>query len=1060
MSKKILIITSHGIRTNAPWQERLEELVLQGASALTGDRADGARSYEFAHNDYLYFSAFSFLNPYRRRHEAITFETKLRTFLESEEYDEIHLVGHSFGTHIIAHSLRRIGKDLEGRIGTVILAGSVLRKTFPWSPLVGSQIGRVVNECGDRDWILVINAILPLGSGLAGRRGFAGIMSNQFRNRYYKFGHSGYFEPQTEGGDPNAFMGERWVPLLLGQEGIPHQDERGDGFLELFEGWLVDQAANLKWLVPVACAAMVVFVALYFALVERTNFNLETLETANRISDQIDRHQTGQTSAFLAQRTTEIFSERQRGLVWFEALFRSGVRESYWPPRWERVLLADRLARSQIRRLDGVRAHKVNFRGPSTLEVVSLKSQEFDPELGNLKRQHFNLRTLERDTHPMWTWSGPWVGEYPMPRRVSRDDSGKAPRGSTDTYARYNPISDLNLQGTINKLFVVSLDESGLTLWDISADRKLEHWPPKSWSGSKLLMAEACGVAGHVLALTEHGRAYVLGPSGLVRQLKLRDATRLQHVLGDRNCARFAGVSRQQDLFVWSSSEHEGKNASHGKLGVRSIEFNAREPALLLVHDIDKRERQTTVRLLEIKGETLRNLPLPDSARVETAVFSVQGDDIAYRFEDGVCVLESIGAPARKSKKLPCPGAAIDARSLSMYIKVLEPSQNVLVAHRTGLNRDSVVTVLDGNSGQNIWTARASSSDITSMDTAGNGELIVTTHGDLANEGHANDFGVHLWSPRAIGSLFRRNREREIAQRAWISPDGAHLAVRWRGYNDKRAAEFHFVELIRLNSAIKSEVNKAPLEKIPDPTVRPNLVLSRYCAASSVGDGWLTLQTLDELRGSGTFECEDIHNDRKFFFSSKNGDEFQVRISQVGRSSNPTLTYKLNTKASPSDLDISGLGSNLYALVYEWHPSTSRLLLVRSGNAVELIEFRGKDPPLRRVVRPLDRSRARVVSISSLFGPDGQVELSLREGNKAEERHSVEIWSTDGQLVRRIEPPRNIGISRVFIGPGLLDRNGHYWNVALVFDHERKIDRLHPEEESGSDVEQVFVRLW
>ena len=217
LKKHILILTSHGIRTNAPWQEDLERLVLEQLR----EKQRNDPNYEigeitFRHNDYLYFGLPAFLNPFRRKYEVKKFKAELEKYVKDDTFDEIHLVGHSFGTHIIAHALLELGAGLRKKIGTVILASSVLHKSFPWHKLIGVEVKRLVNECGDLDAILVLNAFLPFGSGLAGRRGFPGVNGDHFRNRYFSFGHSGYFEPRSKPGENNEtwFMERYWIPLL------------------------------------------------------------------------------------------------------------------------------------------------------------------------------------------------------------------------------------------------------------------------------------------------------------------------------------------------------------------------------------------------------------------------------------------------------------------------------------------------------------------------------------------------------------------------------------------------------------------------------------------------------------------------------------------------------------------------------------------------------------------------------------------------------------------------------------------------------------------------------
>lgn len=92
-----LIVTVHGIRTFGRWQERFE--------ALAKTIADNAEEVQFSHYKYGYFSMFAFLFPPLRWLVTLRFRKKLLKVAQKGEWDRIDLVGHSFGTHIIAWGL-------------------------------------------------------------------------------------------------------------------------------------------------------------------------------------------------------------------------------------------------------------------------------------------------------------------------------------------------------------------------------------------------------------------------------------------------------------------------------------------------------------------------------------------------------------------------------------------------------------------------------------------------------------------------------------------------------------------------------------------------------------------------------------------------------------------------------------------------------------------------------------------------------------------------------------------------------------------------------------------
>ncbi len=211
-----LIITAHGIRTYGDWQERLENLTRE---------ARPQNPPEHMVLKYGFFSFLQYVIPPLRWVKVSLFCRELRHKLQSKSWDRIDIVGHSFGTYIIAYGLRKLAQDhsLKFKVNVVIFAGSVLRDNFPWQPLLNKHVSRLVNDCGTKDNVLLLNQLFVLFAGLAGRFGFSGGLGNNFRNRMFPFSHSGYFEahPRLSYADKDDFMRMQWLPLLLGEGPIP-----------------------------------------------------------------------------------------------------------------------------------------------------------------------------------------------------------------------------------------------------------------------------------------------------------------------------------------------------------------------------------------------------------------------------------------------------------------------------------------------------------------------------------------------------------------------------------------------------------------------------------------------------------------------------------------------------------------------------------------------------------------------------------------------------------------------------------------------------------------------
>ncbi len=231
-----LVVTLHGIRTFGGWQERLADL-LKGKEG----------NYEVLTYRFGWFSVFRFLFPFSRWLVTRRFRQWLiERYEHRPDLERVDFVAHSFGTWMVAYALLAL-RNMEtlpsGRpippTGTVILAGSVLRESFPWNDLVDSEaVGRVANECAWRDFPLVLSQLFGIGTGIAGRFGFDGGEGPRFRNRFYDFGHSGWFYDK-KGNRSHEKMDQLWVPMLLGnpREPIDEIDDRPERLPWWQEAW-------------------------------------------------------------------------------------------------------------------------------------------------------------------------------------------------------------------------------------------------------------------------------------------------------------------------------------------------------------------------------------------------------------------------------------------------------------------------------------------------------------------------------------------------------------------------------------------------------------------------------------------------------------------------------------------------------------------------------------------------------------------------------------------------------------------------------------------------------
>jgi hypothetical protein len=230
-----LVVTVHGIRTFGQWQDRLSSL-------LSRSQLD----FQIENYTYGYFSVLAFLIPPLRWLSVRSFKSQLESILRRHPGRKITLVGHSFGTHLIGWGLYNLSKDKNFPcVENVILAGSVLRSSFPWGTLIeAGRVKRIINDCGINDSVLVLSQFCVLFTGMAGRIGFTGMTGKQMINRFHKGGHSLYFE--FDGRADDGFMKDFWLPLFLQNTVVPNDARKAKGPLQGIYITLLQNADVIK----------------------------------------------------------------------------------------------------------------------------------------------------------------------------------------------------------------------------------------------------------------------------------------------------------------------------------------------------------------------------------------------------------------------------------------------------------------------------------------------------------------------------------------------------------------------------------------------------------------------------------------------------------------------------------------------------------------------------------------------------------------------------------------------------------------------------------------------
>jgi len=205
---EITCLTIHGIRTHGSWQQKLKNIIESNVDTVNFE------SYKYG-----YFSILSFMVPFLRNLKVSNFQLALKNL--SKEEKELYIFCHSFGTHIVVNAINNLlDEGVTLKIKKLVLAGSVLHSSYDFSKILDSTDVKIVNDCGYQDKILLLSEGFVPNAGMAGRVGFYGLNNDRFVNRYFKGGHSHYFELES------GFIEKYWLPLFAYEKNTDVFDER------------------------------------------------------------------------------------------------------------------------------------------------------------------------------------------------------------------------------------------------------------------------------------------------------------------------------------------------------------------------------------------------------------------------------------------------------------------------------------------------------------------------------------------------------------------------------------------------------------------------------------------------------------------------------------------------------------------------------------------------------------------------------------------------------------------------------------------------------------------
>jgi hypothetical protein len=150
-----VVFVMHGIRDEGFWTERVATEIEQQLHAVKPPGPDGRSRVAFEVSSYGFFPILSFLQPGARQAKvAWLLDRYTEAKARYPNAKSFHYVGHSHGTYLLKEALVQ---QPAVRFDRVVLAGSVLRTTEDWLPLLNSgQIQQLLNFRASNDLVVAV----------------------------------------------------------------------------------------------------------------------------------------------------------------------------------------------------------------------------------------------------------------------------------------------------------------------------------------------------------------------------------------------------------------------------------------------------------------------------------------------------------------------------------------------------------------------------------------------------------------------------------------------------------------------------------------------------------------------------------------------------------------------------------------------------------------------------------------------------------------------------------------------------------------------------------------
>jgi hypothetical protein len=194
-----VVFVLHGIRDMGEWTSEFEEPLQR---EYLSKFPDGAKLYVHRAS-YGYFGMGPFLLFGDRQKNVRWFMDQITELTARfPNMKEIHFIGHSNGTYVLASAL---DKYRTLKVERVVLAGSVIRSDFHWSDFTG-RVAEVRNYVASGDLIvgmlprvfeLPFFGIFNRDIGSAGFNGFLDGLVRPLQTEFVKGGHSAALVPEN-----------------------------------------------------------------------------------------------------------------------------------------------------------------------------------------------------------------------------------------------------------------------------------------------------------------------------------------------------------------------------------------------------------------------------------------------------------------------------------------------------------------------------------------------------------------------------------------------------------------------------------------------------------------------------------------------------------------------------------------------------------------------------------------------------------------------------------------------------------------------------------------------